>query len=66
MNGEAIPEKIKSSLTNVAGIDDVRVFPESGTVLVKSSLPICILQEKIESTGQRAVIKGYGGTDRGN
>lgn len=58
--------KLEESLANVGGIEKVQVHPDSETVVIKSSLPISLLQEKIESAGQRAVIKGYGGTEKGN
>lgn len=63
-----MPDKVsadvlKNSLSGLAGVDNVSVHPESGTLVIKSSLPISVLQEKIEATGQRAVIKGYGGTN---
>ena len=57
--------KLKESLEHVEGVESVEVHAGSETVIVKSSLPISLLQEKIESNGQRAVIKGYGGTDSG-
>lgn len=60
-----MPEKIKSCLSDTSGVDDIRIFPATGTVVIKSSLPVSILQEKLESTGQRAVVKGYGGTEKG-
>jgi hypothetical protein len=58
--------KLKEALTNVDGIDSVKLYPNSDTVVIKSSLPISVLHEKIESTGQRAVIKGYGGAEKSN
>ncbi|XP_065209621.1 copper chaperone for superoxide dismutase [Planococcus citri] len=66
MSGDEMPEKIKSCLGDTAGVDDIRIFPGTSTVVIKSSLPVSILQEKLESTGQRAVIKGYGGTETGS
>lgn len=59
-------ETLKKSLSGTDGIDSVKVYPNSETLVVKSSLPVSILQEKIESIGQKAVIKGYGGTEQGN
>lgn len=66
MNTNEMPEKIKSCLSDTVGVDDIRIFPGSGTVVIKSSLPVSVLQEKLESTGKRAVVKGYGGTDQGS
>lgn len=58
-------ETLKKSLSDVDGIDSVKVYSNSETLVVKSSLPVSILQDKIESIGQRAVIKGYGGPEKG-
>ena len=58
--------KLKESLTKINGIESVQVYPNFDTVVIKSLLPISVLLEKVESAaGQRAVIKGYGGTDEG-
>lgn len=62
----SVAKLLEKSLSGTDGIDSVRIYPKSDTVVIKSSLPISILQEKIESTGQRAVVKGYGGTEQGN
>lgn len=63
MHDKVTADVLKNSLSELSGVDNVSVYPESGTLVIKSSLPISVLQEKIEATGQRAVIKGYGGTD---
>ncbi|XP_043462972.1 copper chaperone for superoxide dismutase isoform X2 [Leptopilina heterotoma] len=55
--------KVKSTLTNVEGIKNVDISLERGTVVVETDLPYSLIQEKIESTGKKAVFKGYGGSE---
>lgn len=64
MHDKVTAEVLKNSLYELSGVDNVSINPKSGTMIVKSSLPISVIQEKIEATGQRAVIKGYGGLDQ--
>lgn len=52
---------VKNSLSNVEGINNVDISLERGTVVVDTNLPNSLIQEKIESTGKKAVFKGYGG-----
>ncbi|CAH1402053.1 unnamed protein product [Nezara viridula] len=54
-------EKIKASLKDVEGITGVEVSYDKGTVLVESSLPSSVIQQILESNGNTAVLKGYGG-----
>lgn len=54
-------EKIKASLKDVEGVTGFEVSFEKGTVLVESSLPSSVIQQKLESNGNTAVLKGYGG-----
>ncbi|KAK7580231.1 hypothetical protein V9T40_000860 [Parthenolecanium corni] len=60
MHDKVTANVLKNSLSELSGVDNVSIYPESGTLVIKSSLPISVLQEKIEETGQRAVIKGFG------
>jgi copper chaperone for superoxide dismutase len=53
--------KIRESLSNVKGIESVDISLDKETVIVETSLPSAEVQQKIESTGRRAVLKGYGG-----
>ncbi|KDR15674.1 copper chaperone for superoxide dismutase [Zootermopsis nevadensis] len=53
--------KIRDSLNNVKGIENIDISLEKETVIVETSLPSSEVQQKIESTGRRAVLKGYGG-----
>ncbi|KAJ9593961.1 hypothetical protein L9F63_014602 [Diploptera punctata] len=52
---------IKESLTGVKGIQNVDISLEKESVIVETELPSSEIQEKIESTGRRAVLTGYGG-----
>jgi copper chaperone for superoxide dismutase len=53
--------KIRESLSNVKGIESVDISLDKETVIVETYLPSAEVQQKIESTGRRAVLKGYGG-----
>lgn len=59
MSCDSCASHIKDAL-NINGVNDVNVSLNDGTVLVQTTLPAAIIQEKIESTGMRAVLKGYG------
>lgn len=52
---------IKKVLSELNGINDCQVNWELGSVIVDTELPYTVVQEKIESTGKKAVLKGYGG-----
>lgn len=66
INSKSGADVLKSTLKELSGVDNVNLFPESGILVVKSSLPISVLQEKIESVGHKVVIKGYGGIEQGD
>jgi copper chaperone for superoxide dismutase len=53
--------KIRESLSNVKGIENIDISLDNETVIVETSLPSSEVQQKIESTGRLAVLKGYGG-----
>ncbi|KAL1131429.1 hypothetical protein AAG570_011046 [Ranatra chinensis] len=61
MTCQSCVDTIEKKLNKVEGIDNVAISLEKGTVLVQTSLPSSIVQQSIEDTGRRAVIKGYGG-----
>lgn len=52
---------IKDALSGVKGIQNVNISLDEESVIVETELPSSEIQEKIESTGRRAVLKGYGG-----
>ncbi|XP_069680746.1 copper chaperone for superoxide dismutase isoform X1 [Periplaneta americana] len=52
---------IRDALSGVDGIDSVDISLGNETVIVETTLPSSEIQQKIESTGRRAVLKGYGG-----
>jgi len=54
-------DKIRESLGSLEGIERVDISLAKETVIVETSLPSAVVQKKIESTGRRAVLKGYGG-----
>lgn len=43
------------------GIESIDISLDNETVIVETSLPSSEVQQKIESTGRRAILKGYGG-----
>nr|XP_046479955.1 copper chaperone for superoxide dismutase isoform X2 [Neodiprion pinetum] len=62
MTCEKCVQAVRNSLSNVEGIQNVQISLEDGTVVVDSTVPYSVVQEKIENSGRRAVLKGYGGT----
>lgn len=58
MSGPGCAEKVKKSLNDVGSVD---IDVEKGRVVVNSNLPWAEIQEKIEQTGRRAVLAGFGG-----
>ncbi|XP_066602597.1 copper chaperone for superoxide dismutase-like [Prorops nasuta] len=54
---------IEGSLKNCDGISHMDISLEKGSVVVETNLPYYIVQERIEKTGKKAVLKGYGGTN---
>lgn len=58
MGGYGCANKVKDSLKHVGSVDiDVLI----GRVVVTSHLPWIEIQEKIEKTGLRVVLAGFGG-----
>ena len=53
-------DSVQSALSGIDGVEKVDIVLENGTVVIESTLPSSVLQERIESTGRRAVLKGYG------
>lgn len=58
MSGVGCAEKLKDVLKDVGPVD---IDVSSGRVVVNSNLPWIEIQEKIEKTGRRAVLSGFGG-----
>lgn len=61
MTCEKCVNAIKNCLSNDKDISKLDVSLDRGTVLVETKLPYTVIQEKIESLGKRAVLKGFGG-----
>lgn len=61
MTCEKCVDAIKNCLSDNKDIQKVDISLDRGTVLVETKLPYTIIQEKIESSGKRAVLKGFGG-----
>ncbi|XP_031617746.1 copper chaperone for superoxide dismutase [Contarinia nasturtii] len=57
MSGPGCAEKVKQSLNSVG---TVNIDIPSGRVVVDSDMPWIEIQEKIEETGRRAVLSGFG------
>lgn len=57
-------DAVRNTLTGINGIEIVDVSLEKGNVVVETSLPYSVIQEKIEQTGKKAILKGYGGTEK--
>lgn len=60
MSGEGCANKVKQCLKDVGSVD---IDVPTGRVIVNSHLPWIEIQEKIEKTGRRAVLSGFGGDD---
>ncbi|XP_014215296.2 copper chaperone for superoxide dismutase isoform X1 [Copidosoma floridanum] len=55
--------EVENSLSQLNGVNDVQISLEQGSVIVDTELPHTKIQEVIESTGKKAVLKGYGEND---
>ncbi|XP_033331179.1 copper chaperone for superoxide dismutase isoform X2 [Megalopta genalis] len=53
-------EAVEKSLADVKGIENIDISLEKGNVIVQTNLPYSIIQEKIEQSGRKAILKGYG------
>lgn len=61
MKCDSCVEKIRKCLTNVDGINKFDVSLKDESVVLETTLPTSEILKKLESTGCRAVLKGYGG-----
>lgn len=52
---------VRNTLTGIDGIENIDISLENNNVIVETNLPYSIIQEKIEQTGKKAILKGYGG-----
>ncbi|XP_015609326.1 copper chaperone for superoxide dismutase [Cephus cinctus] len=53
-------DAVQNSLQGIKGISKVDIDFNNGSVIVETNLPHSLIQEKIESSGRTAVLKGYG------
>ncbi|XP_069821347.1 copper chaperone for superoxide dismutase-like isoform X1 [Dendropsophus ebraccatus] len=60
MTCEKCVRAVRSSLQGVMGIQNVDVSLDTEAVVVETTLPASEVQELLESTGRRAVLKGMG------
>ncbi|XP_001846332.2 copper chaperone for superoxide dismutase [Culex quinquefasciatus] len=58
ISGERCAEEVQSALT---GIGQVQIDVAKGSVLVDTATPWIEIQRKIEATGRKAVLSGFGG-----
>lgn len=54
-------DAVHNSLAGVNGIENIDISLEKGSVVVETNLPYSVIQEKIEESGRKAILKGYGG-----
>lgn len=59
MSGPGCAAKVQNSLKDVGSVD---IDIPSGRVTVNTELPWAEIQDKIEKTGRRAVLSGFGRT----
>ncbi|XP_063241222.1 copper chaperone for superoxide dismutase [Bacillus rossius redtenbacheri] len=60
MTCQSCVDKVKDSLSGVKGVESVDVSLANQSVIITTTLPSSAIQAKLESTGRRAVLKGYG------
>lgn len=65
MTCDACVNAIKSALANNSGIKSVDVDLQNQRVVIDTSLSTEEVQKLLESTGRKAVVKGYGGIQAG-
>ncbi|CAL7946829.1 unnamed protein product [Xylocopa violacea] len=53
-------DSVRNALTGINGIESIDISLEKGNVIVSTNLPYSVIQEKIEQSGKKAVLKGYG------
>ncbi|XP_058838463.1 copper chaperone for superoxide dismutase [Topomyia yanbarensis] len=58
ISGQKCVEKVRYALADVG---QVQIDADKGSVLVETSLPWTEIQRKIEDTGRKAVLSGFGG-----
>lgn len=61
MTCEKCVKSISKSIADLEGIQNIDISLERGTVVVETSVPYSVIQERIERTGKQAILKGYGG-----
>lgn len=61
MSGPGCATKVEQSLKDVGSVE---IDVPKGRVIVNSDLPWIEIQEKIEKTGRKAVLSGFGGKRR--
>ncbi|XP_011632900.1 copper chaperone for superoxide dismutase-like, partial [Pogonomyrmex barbatus] len=61
MTCEKCVNAISKSIADLEGVQNIDISLERGTVILETNLPSSVIQERIERTGRRAVLKGYGG-----
>ncbi|KAL0133544.1 hypothetical protein PUN28_000935 [Cardiocondyla obscurior] len=60
MVDEKCIDEISKSIADLDGVHDLTISLDTDRVTLRTSLPHSIIQEKIEKTGRKAVLKGYG------
>ncbi|KAL7289891.1 hypothetical protein TKK_0016282 [Trichogramma kaykai] len=63
MSCQKCVDAIEKVLNKTEGINQFEVSLEQGSVIVDTNLPFSQVQEIIETTGRKAVLKGYGEND---
>lgn len=61
MSGSACAEKLKNTLKDVGTVD---IDVPTGRVVINSHLPWVEIQERIEKTGRKTVLSGFGGNNK--
>lgn len=65
MTCDSCVNAIKKALDGVVGIKNVDINLQTNSVVIDTTLTTEEVQKKLESTGRKAVVKGFAGTQAG-
>lgn len=65
MTCNACVDVVRNVLVNLDGVQNVEIDLQGQQVVVETSLPSSTIQEVIESTNRKAVLKGLGSASNG-
>lgn len=60
MTCDGCANKVKSALGPLKGISSLQIDVENNSVVIETTLPSTVVQSRLETTGLKTVLKGYG------